>query len=137
MKDKQSSYWSKIPSLSSSISVVSGSPSPSESVPSKVKVGSFVVLPSVSSPSSLVSFTSFSAISGFRAEFPLKVIEFSTPPESTSDWVTTYVALYVAVSPTNKFPTEDDWVADTNVGVAVIVRPRPLASVRVSTNVRF
>ena len=102
-----------------------------------MNVGSSVVLPSASLPLSLTSLTSFSDISGFLAEFPVKVTVFSTPPESTSDCVIRYVALYVAVSPTIKFPTDDEAVAETKEGPVVMVREFPNASFKVSAKVRF
>ena len=56
------------------MSVLSGTPSPSLSVPSKKKVLSSVVFPSVSSPSSLISSTSLYEGAGLRAEDPVKVM---------------------------------------------------------------
>ena len=66
------------------MSVESGIPSPSESVPKTRIVGSSEAFPSVSIPLSLISLTSFSSGTGFLSLVPSNVIWFLIPPESIS-----------------------------------------------------
>ena len=58
------------------------------------------MFPSVSSPSSLMSLTSFSEGTGFLAELASKVMVLFSPPESIDPWSILNVVVKVTVPPT-------------------------------------
>ena len=92
-----------------------------------VTVGSFTVLPSVSSPSSEISLTVTPP--GLVA---VACTVLDTPPALTAWLLIAKLAVYVAVSPIARIPAAEPCVAPPKIGPLVKVKPTPLRSVIVS-----
>ena len=94
-------------------------------------VGSFIVFPSVSSPSSEVSLTLFD----WPGVLAVTIALLEILPVVAASLLIKNVAEYVAVSPIVSVPWEEPADADTNDGPEVRVRLNPWPSVSWSVNV--
>ena len=102
-------------------------------LPAATCVGSLVVFPSESSPSSEGSTTLFELPGVLAVPVTVKLIPVAETPAASN----VYVAIYVPVSPTARDPAEDPLELDKKVGEELSVKVDPFIPVSVCEIVKL